>query len=190
MRGHASLDLVAQVDLGVFARGEDGVLDGPRVGSAVADDDHAVDADEGCAPGLGVVRAMLEPAQCRPHQPGAKLLDETSAHDFFLDRLADPLDQPLATLEQDVAGEAVGNHHVGGSLKNVPTLYVTEKFEFGVGAGGGRSAEELERLAREHRPFLFLGPVRQNAYAWAWFLVLQPRVGGTEHRELGQDRGP
>ncbi len=112
----------------------------------------AVDAQERRAAVLGVVGPLAEPLERAGHQRCADLGQDARARDLFLDDPEHRLGGTLDALEQDVAGETVGHHHVDLPLEDVAPLDVADVAEVGVARGDTR--QDLMRFAGERRPLV------------------------------------
>src|SRR5690348_7081696 len=92
-----------------LGRNRDGVGDGPFLRGAVADDADAVDAQQwSAAEGAVVVLAEYSPHSSQR----LVLLRGERAQDFLVDQTHHELEDALAQLEDDIAGEAIGHNHI------------------------------------------------------------------------------
>ena len=74
--GELFFDAFVDVAAGIIGRDPDGVLDGVGVGTAVADDAYAFDAQQRCAAVFGIVEAFAELVKAVAVQHGTDLPGE------------------------------------------------------------------------------------------------------------------
>src|SRR6476620_5191382 len=92
----------------------DGGGEAGGVGAAMALHDNAVQAEKNAAVQLARVHLLLQRAKGALRQYGAEPREKRSPHGSAK-IFADLLSGSLGGLQGDVAGEAVGHHHVGGA---------------------------------------------------------------------------
>src|SRR5215471_6803179 len=136
--GDLGLDLLGEVATRELRGEADRVLDGLGRGPPVADDHAALDAEQRRPAVFGVVEARLEAAEGRARQ------QETHrglqrALDLLAQEVLDHLGERLGHLQDDVAGEAVGDDDVDGSVEDVAPLDVADEVQAGL-------LEDLEGL--------------------------------------------
>src|SRR5690349_13682306 len=131
------LDLLANVlvdlVLDELDQGADGAAIGADAARPVADEAHAVDAQERGRPVLLPVDALLDPAQRGPHEERAGAC-KPAARQLLAHHVGEQRGDALGGLEHDVAGEAVGDDDVAAALEDVPPLDVADEVEMARGA--------------------------------------------------------
>ena len=120
---------------------DDGVAHRLRRRAAVTDDAQARDAEQRRAAVLRIVDALAEAPERPPRQQVAHLARERALQ-LLAEQLLDHLDQALAQLQRDVAGEAVAHDDVGLAREHVAGFDVADERE-------RRRFEQLVRLARQ-----------------------------------------
>jgi hypothetical protein len=178
--------LLAEADLRKPVRHVNRVLDRLGVRAAVADQRDAVDPQQRRAAVLGVVDAPLEPPQRRGHQRGADLGQKAAAHHLVFDHVQHHLGGALDALQDHVAGETVGHHHVDFAAEDVAALDVTQVIERRRAAR--RARQQLVRVARERRALVLLRAVGEQPDLGPRLAVQEPRVDRAEHAGLSQHR--
>src|SRR6266536_2049568 len=117
------------------------VRDCPAGGVAVRDHGEAPEAQQvGASVGVGV-EPVPETPRGGPDQ-GAAELAARGRRDIIAKGIQEIRDRPLEQLEDDIAGEAVGDDDVGGALEDVAALGVSSEVEIA-------RRQELVRLERE-----------------------------------------
>src|SRR4051812_256289 len=116
------------VVLDAAGRETDGVLDRARRGIAVGDHREAAQAEQvGAAIGVRI-EAMPEVPGSRADQETADLAASTRGY-LGAQAVENRANRPFQGLEDDVAGEAVGDDHVGGAAQDVAPLAVALEVE-------------------------------------------------------------
>src|SRR5690348_8775052 len=105
-RAEFGFDLAVDAAVGEFGGHANGVLDGIRVRRTVADDTHALDAEQRRAPVFGVVEALLEILERLAGEQGADLAGDGRV-ERFLQQRAHYLYHAFRDLQRDIPHKAV-----------------------------------------------------------------------------------
>src|ERR1044071_4284017 len=179
------LDLLANVfvDAALHERGQgvDRAPEGARSARAVADEAHAVHAEERRRTVLLPVDARAEPRQGTPHEQRAEH-GQRVALDLLAHRAAEERGRALRGLQEHVAGEAVGDDDVAGPLEEIAALDGADEVQM------ARGFEERQHLLHELVALALLLADRQQPDARV--LVAEEIAGeaGAHVRELDEPR--
>ena len=141
------------------------------VGAAVRLHHHAVQPQHHRAVVAARVEPLAQPIERGPQQQIGDLRGEAAA-EHLAQQVADQLQRALAGLQRDVAGEAVGDHHVGGAGGDVVALDEADELRRDV-AGAQRLGGQAQRVVA----LQFLGADVQQADGRRG----QPEHGAREH---------
>ena len=113
-----------------------------RIGAAVRLHHHAVQSQHHRAVVAARIEPFAQPLEGRPHQQIGDARGQAAA-EYLAQQIADELKRALAGLQRDVAGEAVGDHHVGGAGGDVVALDEADELRRDV-AGAQRLGGEAQ----------------------------------------------
>src|SRR5580698_7907073 len=126
--GKLLFDFFVEARAAEFAGDANGVLDSDSIGTAVADDGDAADAEQRRAAVFGGIGALAETVESVFGEHVADLRFE-AALDGFFQHGANVLDQSFADLQRDVADEAVADDHVHIAAEYVAAFDVANEVE-------------------------------------------------------------
>src|SRR5438132_5008380 len=107
----------------------------------MANDADAIDAEQRGAAECTVMEAAKQPRHSRESPVALRV---QNPDDVLLHQAHHEVEDALAQLQDDVAGEAVGDDHVGGAAVDVAALDVTDETVL-----ERTGAEKFERLLNE-----------------------------------------
>ena len=138
-----SLDAVEQAVAGRIIGAVQRLLEGERVGRAVALEHQAAQAQQRGAVVAAVVDAVLEAVAAPAARPAPPAWSTALRVNSCLMKLVEHRRQPFGGLQHDVADEAVADDDVGRALEDVVAFDVAVEVEM---PAGGRRAQQLAGL--------------------------------------------
>ena len=171
----------SKVELGGLARNPQAIEDGLRSGSAVTNEDQALDTEQGR-------RAVLGGVEHGPHPPEGRASQEAAqrGHGRGRDLLPDHVHQEtghcFAGFEEDVAGKSIGDDNVGFAPIELFWLDIADVVQPG-------ALKQMAGVFDQLVPLPRLLPVREQGDAWGADAQAGLGVHRTENRELGQVLG-
>ena len=176
--GDLPLDALDELTGREPVRHGDGVAHRLGARPAVADDGDAGDAEQRRAAVFRVVDAPAEMPQRPPRQQRSDA-HRDRARQLLAQQILHHVDEPLADLQRDVAGEAVADDHVGVAAVDIARLDVADELQRR--ALSSRCASRVSSLPLR----LFLAD-RQQPDARRLDAECHARVDAAHHRELQQ----
>ena len=110
------------------------IFDGPGVGTAMGLDHRLLDPQEGCAAHLAGIQQLFHLPQIPFHQTGGQL-GLGAGEEHLLQGLEQELAYALHGFQHHIAGEAVGNDHIGGAHHGLVGLHIADEVDASCLAG-------------------------------------------------------
>src|SRR6476469_2402178 len=161
---HHALQFILDPLINIFARklrrDADGVLDGIGVGTSMADNADAFDAEKRGAAVLGIVHALLKIGEGSAGKQVSHLAGD-GGFERFMEHLLKEVHEALAYLERDVADEPIADDDVDGAAVKVAPFHIADEVQGQTFEQGGNGAGELVSLmllfadGKEAHPGLF-----------------------------------
>ncbi|CAN3961792.1 signal peptidase I, partial [Dysosmobacter welbionis] len=104
------------------------IFDGPGVGTAMGLDHRLLDPQEGCAAHLAGIQQLFHLPQIPFHQTGGQL-GLGAGEEHLLQGLEQELAYALHGFQHHIAGEAVGNDHIGGAHHGLVGLHIADEVD-------------------------------------------------------------
>ena len=125
----------------------------------MTDEDQALDTQQGLRAVLGGVEAGRHATQGGFDQGRTQFGQQSAARERLPNQAEEQSGFLFGGFENNVAGETIGHHHVGGALEDIAAFHVSKKVQ------AGRGLEQLIRLEHQRVALAFLLANRQQTNA-------------------------